>query len=358
MSIIIARQGDPPVRLNRELIPDEDYLQQYLLEHPEALPLDQLREEARPLVLIREFPTEVGPIDAIGTDDESNLYLIETKLYKNPDKRRVLAQVLDYGASLWKTYSDPDDLIARIDALMQQRSGAALRSRLKAYFELEEDGVDGFVAGLKSIIANGAFHYVVLMDTVDDDLRNLISYVNHNSQFHILGVGLDFYRHEGMDILIPTLHGADDSKSLPGTDRPTPQQHDADSVFKEAARHLDPKEAEALRALHSWATIANARIGYGRGQKATFSPKFDSISPKSIFTAKANGRLRLNFGWLGDSDVASAFRDRFANALQREGFPIRPDYKDHDVVLRPDEWVPRIGALLKVLSETVEARAV
>lgn len=40
-------------------------------------------------------------IDAVALDQNGDIYLIETKLYKNPDKRQVIAQVLDYGASLW-----------------------------------------------------------------------------------------------------------------------------------------------------------------------------------------------------------------------------------------------------------------
>jgi hypothetical protein len=50
----------------------------------------------------RAFPTNSGPIDALGINKDGEIYIIETKLYKNPDKRLVVAQVLDYGASLWQ----------------------------------------------------------------------------------------------------------------------------------------------------------------------------------------------------------------------------------------------------------------
>jgi RecB family endonuclease NucS len=61
--------------------------------------------------LAREFSTKSGPIDALGVDKDGELYLIETKFYKNPDKRTVVAQVLDYGASLWSNFRGPLEIL-------------------------------------------------------------------------------------------------------------------------------------------------------------------------------------------------------------------------------------------------------
>lgn len=42
MAIILARQGRPVMKLERMIIQEENYLQRYLDEHPDMLPLDQL----------------------------------------------------------------------------------------------------------------------------------------------------------------------------------------------------------------------------------------------------------------------------------------------------------------------------
>ena len=123
MAIILARHGQPAIRLERTTIDRESYLQQYIFAHPDALPLDEVDEDVRLLVLLREFPTSSGPIDALATDGDGRLYLIETKLYKNPDKRLVLAQILDYGAALWKGYVNGDEFVDRVDALMTEKGG-------------------------------------------------------------------------------------------------------------------------------------------------------------------------------------------------------------------------------------------
>jgi len=87
MAIIVAQAGRPATRLKRTMIQDESYLQRYILDNPDVLPLDQLSEDVHPRVLVREFPTPSGPIDAVAIDEEGNLYLIETKLYKNDSLR-------------------------------------------------------------------------------------------------------------------------------------------------------------------------------------------------------------------------------------------------------------------------------
>ena len=46
-------------------------------------------DDLRLLVLARELPTRAGPIDAFGLDQEGDPYLIETKLSRNDDKRKV-----------------------------------------------------------------------------------------------------------------------------------------------------------------------------------------------------------------------------------------------------------------------------
>jgi hypothetical protein len=114
-------------------------------------------------VLVREFPTTSGPIDALAVDQFGNIYLIETKLYKNPDKRLVLAQVLDYGAALWKGFADADEFTLRLDALLQERTSQSLIQRLAEFYTLEADATNELLGNIKNTISSGQFRFVVLM---------------------------------------------------------------------------------------------------------------------------------------------------------------------------------------------------
>jgi len=350
MAIILARHGRPIMTLEKTIIEEEITLQRYLDEHPDILPLDQLQADIRPLVLVREFPTTSGPIDAIAVDQNANIYLIETKLYKNPDKRLVLAQVLDYGAALWKGYSDPDDFIFELDSEMQKRTGKGLSQLISDDYGLEAEGAIEFRARLKSNIASGRFRFVVLMNTVEDRLKRLIEYVNANSEFKILGVGLDFYRHEDIDVLIPTLYGGGTIKPP----RPPPHVWTEERFFDDASAHLSAEHLQALRTLYEWvkANADDHDPSFGTGRIGLFSPKFAAVSPRSVLTVYSDGRLWVNFGGLDKPESAKAWREQLGRSLQQNGFSMPPEFIKHNT--RVLEWIPRISDFVRILSTEIE----
>ena len=96
MSLIIRRSNQAPKRLEPQSFDQETDLQAYITKHPEAIPVDGLADELKLTVIGREFMTGSGPIDALGLDRQGQIYLIETKLYHNPDKRGIVSQLLDY----------------------------------------------------------------------------------------------------------------------------------------------------------------------------------------------------------------------------------------------------------------------
>jgi len=354
MAIILARRGAPATRLERTVIQDESYLQRYIYENPDVLPLDQLQEDIRPLVLVREFPTPSGPIDALATDADGNLYLIETKLYKNPDKRLVLAQVLDYGAALWKAYPDPDDFVTRLDSLMRESGGKGLLPRVEGSFGLEGQDATDFLGNLKGIIQSGEFRFVVLMDRVDDRLRDLISYVNVNSSFRILGVALDFYKASDFDILIPTLHGGETKKST-GSTASARRTWDSQSFFADASARLPESGLAAVRAVHDAAASNGCELSWGTGaQNGSFNVKDSTLCQRSLLSVYTNGKLCLNFAWLNENDRAKAVRDRFIQlAVERLKLP-SADYRDKYLNLQIDEWQGKSSEIVRLLADLLK----
>ncbi|MCK4826105.1 hypothetical protein KA005_60725, partial [bacterium] len=98
MVIIVSKNNKNAQKVKRSDIKEEAYLQKYIHENPDAIPIYEINENKRLIVVSREFLTNSGPIDALAFDQDGEIYIVETKLYKNPDKRKVLAQLLDYGA--------------------------------------------------------------------------------------------------------------------------------------------------------------------------------------------------------------------------------------------------------------------
>jgi hypothetical protein len=160
-------------------------------------------------VLCREFPTQSGPIDVLGTDFDAHPYIIETKLYKNPDKRLVLSQVLDYGAALWASEPDAREVIdhLRTDAL--KRNAQDPISALAAYLDADEQTANAHIERVCDALGAGRFTAIILMDHLSDRLRDLILFMNDNSSFRLLAVELEYYRHGETEIVHPRLFGSE-----------------------------------------------------------------------------------------------------------------------------------------------------
>jgi hypothetical protein len=88
---------------------DELTIQNLIFEHPECLPISDIDESYNPIIPVcTELNTTVGPLDILMISPNGELAIIETKLWRNPEARRVVvAQILDYAKELsnW-TYED------------------------------------------------------------------------------------------------------------------------------------------------------------------------------------------------------------------------------------------------------------
>jgi hypothetical protein len=308
MSIIISKQGKNARRLQRTSIQQEEYLQAYIHNNPDVLPLDELKDNLRLLILAREFNTASGPIDALGVDADGEIYIIEAKLDKNADRRRIIAQALDYGAALW----------ANPETLLQQLSGSEWRARLTEFLGGDEAVTEAHLAAVQQNAAAGRFWFVVLMDRLDDRLRGLISFVNANSRFKILGVELNLYQDGDMEILIPTLYGAEIAKEA-ATDLKTsgsPRAQGSREAFLAGAGKLGEDSAKKLEGLLEWCTEHWPVVFH----PTSFGLIVESVSVKSIFWVyQTDGKIELNFKGLADAGNES-FVERFGRVLNERGF--------------------------------------
>lgn len=300
MAIIISQNGKNAKRIERSQIEKEEYLQQYILDNPESIPLSDIRHGIRLLILIREFHTKSGPIDAIGIDGEGNIYLIETKLYKNQDKRYVVAQVIDYGAALWSEGVDYSEFIRRIEEAVRKNFGLSLQEQLKEFFEIEDGEVVTLLGNISNNLNEGSFRFVVLMDKIHDQLKDLIFFVNENSRFSIFAVEIDYYKYEDFEIIIPKLFGAEVKKDV-AVARPLRTLWTEEAFFKYAEERVDDEWVlKAIRDLYDFAFKNFDATRFGTGSDVgrvrctmTFPDAEEGTLP--IFQLKSNGQVKVNF---------------------------------------------------------------
>jgi len=98
---IITKNGKEAHRISQSSFAYEANLQNFIHENPDTIPLYDIDEDIRLLILAREVPTNSGSIDAIGTDENGEVYIVETKLYKKSWQAfGCRSQSWIYGASI------------------------------------------------------------------------------------------------------------------------------------------------------------------------------------------------------------------------------------------------------------------
>ena len=207
MSIIIWHSNQPAKPLKPKAFNQETDLQSYIKENPQAIPIDELGADLELTIIGREFGTSSGFIDALGVDQRGQLYLIETKLYHNPDKRRVVAQLLDYASGLWSRYANDSSAFIRA---VKQEYNFDLESHLQNENENENENS---LASFKINLDAGHFRLIVLMDQVEDSLKDLVNFINQNSNFSLYAVEIKYYQDEDLEIVIPHLYGQPSKKN-------------------------------------------------------------------------------------------------------------------------------------------------
>ncbi len=212
MTLIVSKNGKNAKRISRTSFGNEDELQQYIHDNPDVIPLNDIDEDIRLLILAREFYTESGPIDAVGIDANGQIYLIETKLYKNQDKRHVVAQVLDYGAALWRHYGNFEVFHDALERSVQAKWKMSLETKIETFFELPAEEIPELLALIRSNLDEGVFKFVVLMDQLHDRLKDLLRFINRYSRFSLYAVEVEYYKHDSYEIMIPRLFGAEVKK--------------------------------------------------------------------------------------------------------------------------------------------------
>lgn len=319
MSIIISKQGQPAQKLDRAEFEKEDYLQNYIHENPESIPVYEIAEDKRLLVVCREFPTESGPIDALAIDKDGDLYIVETKLYKNPDKRTVVAQALDYGASLWKHLNDFNEFLSRVDKEVQAKFKMSFEEKVKSFFSIEQDDYQMLLENVSSKLKEGNMKFVILMDSMDERLKDLIIYVNQNSQFDIYAVQLEYYKFQEYEIMIPKIFGVEVKKNIKTSSGGSRRNWTKEEFLKDANEKSDKYVYGVVNNLLEFSYQNADKIIYGTGNQGCFSYKLKTpkgeITPLLVYS---DGEVYANLGYIQYQDkVSNKFVEELINEFRK-----------------------------------------
>lgn len=161
----------------------EEWLQNLLFKHPEALPIDEIDRTYTPAIPIgMELYTPAGYIDALLATPKGRLIILETKLWRNPEARReVVGQILDYAKELSRwTYADLQREVSRCTG----RSGNELFKIVAAAGTADSLTEAEFVDEVSRSLHDGRFLLLICGDGIREDVAAITDFLQRQGTLH------------------------------------------------------------------------------------------------------------------------------------------------------------------------------
>jgi hypothetical protein len=168
---------------NHKLFNEND-LQELLVNHPELLPINEIRREVGDLVCIgREVPVgNSGILDNLYISTGGYPVIVETKLWRNPQARReVLSQVLDYVKELVeKDYEWLEEQWKSFQISRKQDSISLFQAVYKSS-EIEELDELDFMNRVNLALESGDVIALIVGDGIEARLQSLVDHLSRDS---------------------------------------------------------------------------------------------------------------------------------------------------------------------------------
>lgn len=275
----------------------EAELQRLLAEEPSLISIDEVRDGSGVLVAaVREFPLEIGSIDLVGFTANGDIAVIECKLANNLEiKRKVIGQVLEYGANLWGMDYET------LDEKVSLRSGKSLADLVREAVGDPNWDEEGFRTNIEAALDMGNFILIIVVDAINEELSRIIRFVNDAGRpsFSFAALEMQRYQHGQAEMLVPHVFGTA-SKSKQRINPPDRKKWDEESFFGELDT-THPECVEPARKILEWATNNKklTRIWWGEGGKTGSFVPIVEFGGKShqLFAVYTYGTLEVYFYW-------------------------------------------------------------
>jgi hypothetical protein len=233
--MLVVHDGRP-VLVPEAAIPLEQQLHDLLTEHPQLLPLSDMGL-GRTVVVAKEAPLKAGFADLILVDERGEICIVEIKKEGNPDTRQVIAQLIDYAASLWTMSVDEFDR-GVFGASIGRDSPAGLAEHLGESFEEgdtnspETISAARIIQQLETKLEVGDFLMAIAAPTLSLTLRRSIEYQNERGS-RIYGIEFSYFvSPEGTQCLLPQLVVAPPIRTQPAA-------RDENRILEASGNHRD-----------------------------------------------------------------------------------------------------------------------
>lgn len=281
---------------------DEKALQALIAESPELL------GSGGRAAVVRELTVpQVGSLDLAAVGASGKITLVECKLAANPEIRRhVIGQVFAYAAGLWSLSFD------EFDRLFAIRAGVPLAKAVEQAAGVDADwDEEAFRQAVAANLETGRFDLVVAVDSITDELKKVIRYLNEHTvaEIRVLALELGYVADGDVEVLIPTVYG--DESATRKTQTSSRHVWDEASLFKVLER-LCPEGVPVIRQLYDFAVRNDNYFYWGDGASPSVTAYLTVGGVKapvwSCYTREGSFGCSwdVNFDWMRSRGVPEA----------------------------------------------------
>ena len=215
---IFIKSGDKFNEVDLKIFSKEKPLKKIIIDHPELLPISEISQSPEFFPISSEMETNHGPLDILGIDQYGGIYIIETKLYKNPDRRKIMAQAWDYSGGL-STFKNDFELFK--DKIKAANRGEINKNTVLENKSLEEllenipTDEDDILSNIKKNFEECEFSHILVLDNVEEQLKDNIKLYNQKNDNSMYVVTISNFIPEGTgkEIVISSIFGTESAKS-------------------------------------------------------------------------------------------------------------------------------------------------
>lgn len=331
MKILLRNQEDG----EWELVESAEYsaeteLQELLAESPSLISINEIRVDASPLIAsVREVGLPgSGSTDLLAFNQDGDIVVVECKLAANQEiKRKVIAQVLEYGAYLWNMPYE------ELNKRVLLHTNTNLTELVGEHASDPEWDEEAFRMAIEENLSNGSFVLVIAVDEMNEELNRTMRFLNTcgNPAFDFSILEMNRFHRDQMEILVPHLHGV-----IPKVTPPT-HKWDPAKYFPEMERLHGPVTATVARRILEWADPPRVtKVWWGEGRElGSFVPTYIHQGIKhQLFAVYTNGVVEIYFQWYARKKpfASESLRKELQTQLNNlEGV----DIQDEGLVRRP-----------------------
>jgi len=194
------------------------------------------------------------------------------------------------------------------------------------------------------------------MDAIAERLKDLIVYINQNSQFDIYAVSMEYYKFDKYEIMIPKLFGLEVKKNISSATTGQRKTWDEDSFISQVKEKLGSKSDKLINIYQIFKKNSDS-IKWGTGNlNASFSPIINSLSTSiSPFTIYSNGLFLIKFSWLkrhGNQEAFNKYFDIFTKEIVKTKIKIsREELLKDSFRIYPEDFFDNYDSLVNIFNK-------